>query len=296
MTDQRYRHGVHVLLSSVGRDRQALLEDSELLLYDLQLRYGRQELIPDRGLDVRYRILALAHDARRVPENRFCFGQATSCCSTVCWTRAPFSEAVTRCQTGPVLCPRDEPKHFLTSESSRGTACREREKSPRPPQALALLYMRYQALLVAKELAARAGFTDYKQICRYETAETAVSLQEGLHDLAAALGYPPEAVEALLFIGAWIEPEAEAEPSSPVPLGPEIDRSLDHAILRRPGRCWTRYGGDGPGGQEKGGRRRPGGKREGNGRRLDARLPPGPEERRRRHAELRNTGSRRAGV
>ena len=71
MTDLSFlRHGVHVLLSSVGRDRQALLEDSELLLYDLQLRYGRQELIPDRGLDVRVlessRLLMMPGGYRRI--------------------------------------------------------------------------------------------------------------------------------------------------------------------------------------------------------------------------------------
>ena len=103
-------------------------------------------------------------------------------------------------------------------------------KNPPSSQALALLYLRSKRCWSQKELAARAGLADYKQICRYETGGKPLSLRK-LHDFAAALGYPPEAVEALLFIGAWIEPEAEEELPSPVPLDPEIDRSLDHAIL-----------------------------------------------------------------
>jgi transcriptional regulator with XRE-family HTH domain len=103
-------------------------------------------------------------------------------------------------------------------------------KKPPSSQALAMLYLRSKRCWSQKELAARAGLADYKQICRYETGGKPLSLKK-LHDFAAALGYPPEAVEALLFIGAWIEPEAEAEPSSPVPLDPEVRRSLDHASL-----------------------------------------------------------------
>ena len=106
---------------------------------------------------------------------------------------------------------------------------REERKEP-SPEALALLYLRSRRYWSQKELAARMGLADYKQISRYETGEKPLSRRR-LRDFAAALGYSPEAVEALLFIHAWIEPATLAEPQSPLSLTPGEHRSLDRASL-----------------------------------------------------------------
>jgi transcriptional regulator with XRE-family HTH domain len=106
---------------------------------------------------------------------------------------------------------------------------REGRKEP-SPEALALLYLRSRRCWSQKELAAHMGLADYKQISRYETGEKQLSRRR-LRDFAAALGYSPEAVEALLFIHAWIEPDTLAEPESPLSLSPGEHRSLDRASL-----------------------------------------------------------------
>src|SRR3954451_12757576 len=106
---------------------------------------------------------------------------------------------------------------------------REGKKSP-SSQALALLYLRSRRDWSQRELADRLGWTDEKQVSRYERGGRPLS-RKTLETTAEVLGYPPEAVEALLFIGHWIEPEASEEPPSPEPLSPRVRRSIDRSCL-----------------------------------------------------------------
>jgi transcriptional regulator with XRE-family HTH domain len=106
---------------------------------------------------------------------------------------------------------------------------REGKKLP-SSQALALLYLRSKRDWSQKELADRLGVADEKQISRYERGGRPLS-RRTLDTFAAALGYSPEAVEALLFIGAWIEPESPEEPASQVALGPGVRQSIDRTSL-----------------------------------------------------------------
>lgn len=109
-------------------------------------------------------------------------------------------------------------------------------KKPPSSQALALLYLRSKRDWSQRELADRLGIADEKQISRYERGGKPLS-RKTLDAYAAVLGYPPEAVEALLFIGAWIEPEdPEEEPPSPEPLSPGARRLIDHSGLTL---AWT---------------------------------------------------------
>jgi len=103
-------------------------------------------------------------------------------------------------------------------------------KKPPSSQALALLYLRSKRDWSQKELAGRLGWTDEKQVSRYERGGRELS-RKTLEAAAEVLGYPPEAVEALLFIGRWIEPEGLEEPPLPEPLSPEVRRSIDRSCL-----------------------------------------------------------------
>jgi transcriptional regulator with XRE-family HTH domain/tetratricopeptide (TPR) repeat protein len=106
---------------------------------------------------------------------------------------------------------------------------REGKKSP-SSQALALLYLRSKRDWSQKELAGRLGWADDKQVSRYERGGRPLS-RTTLETAAEVLGYPPEAVEALLFIGRWIEPEGLEEPPSPEPLSPRVRRAIDRSCL-----------------------------------------------------------------
>lgn len=106
---------------------------------------------------------------------------------------------------------------------------REGKKQP-SSQALALLYLRSKRDWPQKELADRLGWTDEKQVSRYERGGRELS-RKTLETAVDVLGYPPEAVEALLFIGRWIEPEGLEEPPLPEPLSPEVWRSIDRSCL-----------------------------------------------------------------
>ncbi len=106
---------------------------------------------------------------------------------------------------------------------------REGKKSP-SSQALALLYLRSKRDWSQRELADRLGWADEKQVSRYERGGRPLS-RKTLETAAEVLGYPPEAVEALLFIGHWIEPEGLEEPPSPEPLSPGERRVIDRSCL-----------------------------------------------------------------
>lgn len=97
-------------------------------------------------------------------------------------------------------------------------------------EGLALLYLRSMRRWSQKELATRLGWADPKQISRYETGDNPLR-REQLDVCVAAMGYPPEAVDALLFFGGLIRAEPPEEPSSPVTLTPGERGSIDRAVL-----------------------------------------------------------------
>ncbi|HTG36261.1 MAG TPA: helix-turn-helix transcriptional regulator [Thermoanaerobaculia bacterium] len=97
-------------------------------------------------------------------------------------------------------------------------------------EGLALLYLRSMRRWSQKELATCLGWADPKQISRYETGDNPLR-REQLDVCVAAMGYPPEAVDALLFFGGLIRAEPPEEPSSPVALTGEERRAVDRAVL-----------------------------------------------------------------
>jgi transcriptional regulator with XRE-family HTH domain len=106
---------------------------------------------------------------------------------------------------------------------------REGNKPP-SSHALALSYLRSKREWSQRELADRLGVADEKLISRYERGGRPLS-RKTLDAFAAALGYPPEAVDALLFIGGWIEPDPPREPASQLALGPAVRRAIDRTSL-----------------------------------------------------------------
>ncbi|MFL6234167.1 MAG: helix-turn-helix domain-containing protein [Thermoanaerobaculia bacterium] len=105
-----------------------------------------------------------------------------------------------------------------------------KERKPPSPEALALLYMRSERGWTQRKLADRLGLTDHTQISSYERGGKPLH-RERLVSVAAVLGYPPEAVDALLRFNRWLQPSAPAEPASPVALTPGERRSLDRTVL-----------------------------------------------------------------
>ncbi len=97
------------------------------------------------------------------------------------------------------------------------------------PEALALGYLRSERGWRQKDLAARLGLSDYRQISRYESGERPLS-REMLDSIAAVLDYPREAVDALIAHHAWISGEAQ-EDDSPLALTPRESRRIDRAAL-----------------------------------------------------------------
>ncbi|HEX9940504.1 MAG TPA: hypothetical protein VGG03_00695 [Thermoanaerobaculia bacterium] len=97
-------------------------------------------------------------------------------------------------------------------------------------EALALLYLRSERGWSKKELASHHGYADDKQISRYETGEKTLH-RDHLEALAAPLGHPPEALDALVFIHRLIAPEDPQEPASPVVVTPAERRRIDRAAL-----------------------------------------------------------------
>ncbi len=103
-------------------------------------------------------------------------------------------------------------------------------KPLRSPEGLALLYLRSHRGWTQRELAARVGLADYKQVSRYEAGSKTLH-REKLDAYAAVLGYSPEAVDALLLVFHWLAPVAAQAPHSPVALTPEEQRSIDRTSL-----------------------------------------------------------------
>ena len=84
-------------------------------------------------------------------------------------------------------------------------------------EALALRYLRAECGWSKEELAEALGFSDARLILRYERGDKPLS-RDYLDFLVAPMGYPPEAVDALLFVHGLVAPEPVEEPVSPVAL------------------------------------------------------------------------------
>src|SRR5436305_6037185 len=141
-----------------------------------------------------------------------------------------LSESRDRSGAAPNFCRKDGSKGSLNPEAIREGLMPREGKKPPSSQALALLYLRSKRDWSQKELAGRLGWADDKQVSRYERGGRELS-RKTLETAAEVLGYPPEAVEALLFIGHWIEPGGLEEPPLPEPLSPEVRRSIDRSCL-----------------------------------------------------------------
>jgi transcriptional regulator with XRE-family HTH domain len=105
-----------------------------------------------------------------------------------------------------------------------------KERKPPSSEGLTLLYLRSKRGWTQKELAARLGFNDDSLISRYETGGQQLS-HRTLVSFAAVLGYPPEAVDALLSLQSWLQPTQPVEPSSPVDLTSRERLALHRTVL-----------------------------------------------------------------
>lgn len=103
-------------------------------------------------------------------------------------------------------------------------------------EALALIYLREERRWSLKELAKAKGLGDYRKISRYETGEIPLSRRE-LDSMAELMGYPREAVDALLFIHSLVSPSSREESARPAALTPEELRRIDRAVITD---GWTR--------------------------------------------------------
>lgn len=103
-------------------------------------------------------------------------------------------------------------------------------KKPLNSHALALLHMRSARDCSQRELADRMGWADEKMVSRYERGAKPLS-RKTLDACAAALGYPPEAVDLLLAIDAWIDFFEEEPPPESEPFSPEVRLSMGLSAL-----------------------------------------------------------------
>jgi transcriptional regulator with XRE-family HTH domain len=107
------------------------------------------------------------------------------------------------------------------------------ERKKLSAEALALIYLREARRWTQRELASAKGHTGtHKLISRYENGVVSLSRPE-LDAMAALMGYPREAVDALLFTDSLVHPASPAESS----LTPEELRRIDRAVIAAE---WTR--------------------------------------------------------
>jgi transcriptional regulator with XRE-family HTH domain len=106
-----------------------------------------------------------------------------------------------------------------------------------PPSAtgLALQYLRTLRGLTRPALAKLLGWADASLIGRYERGDEELS-EERLRHIAGVLGYPPEAVDVLLFAETVIARPLSPTPPSPVALGEEESRELTRTAMAA---AWT---------------------------------------------------------
>ena len=103
-------------------------------------------------------------------------------------------------------------------------------KATLTPEALALVYLRTLRGWTQKQLSEALGFSDVKLLSRYERGEKPLS-REALERLIAPLGYPTEALDALVFVHRLIAPNPQQEAASPVALTLEEIRRVNDAAL-----------------------------------------------------------------
>jgi transcriptional regulator with XRE-family HTH domain len=114
-------------------------------------------------------------------------------------------------------------------------APRKKKRKPPSPEALILLYLRSRRGWTQKELGDRLGLGDHARISRFERGEKPLH-REKLIEFAAALGYPPEAVDLLLEVHQWLEAlRNPVEPSSPADLTVEEQRAVHRTVLAATG-------------------------------------------------------------
>src|SRR5215203_3642025 len=119
--------------------------------------------------------------------------------------RAEFSGSVSRKQDG---------RHSVLWNYLRSLFMPGRKLSP---EALALLYLRAERRWSKRQLASALGFSDEKQLSRYESGDKPLR-RENLDSMAAGLGHSSEAVDALLFVHSLISPDEPPASLSPVAL------------------------------------------------------------------------------
>jgi tetratricopeptide (TPR) repeat protein len=105
-----------------------------------------------------------------------------------------------------------------------------------PAEALALIYLREARHWTQTRLATAKGHSSHHLISRYENGKESLSRAE-LHDMAALLGFPRDAVEALLLTYSLVIPPNPDESGSLVELTPEELRRIDRTVLAD---GWTR--------------------------------------------------------
>lgn len=96
-------------------------------------------------------------------------------------------------------------------------------------EALTLLYLRSFANVPQRVVAARAGYSSDKVVSRFESGATALD-RERLDEMLAPFGFPPEAVDWLLFTHTMISFLVEDGGPEPGPL--RLDRDERRGIAR----------------------------------------------------------------
>lgn len=97
-------------------------------------------------------------------------------------------------------------------------------------EALALVYLRTLCGWTQKELVASMGISDDRQVSRYERGELPLR-RETLETFAAVMGYPPEALDGLLFVYRLCVADSEDAAASPVALSPDERHRIARAAL-----------------------------------------------------------------
>jgi tetratricopeptide (TPR) repeat protein len=97
-------------------------------------------------------------------------------------------------------------------------------------EALALTYLRQGRRWTQSRLARARGHGSFRLISRYESEDKALSREE-LYHLAALMGYPREAVDALLFVHSLVSPPPPVEAAMPGALTPEEIQRIDRAVI-----------------------------------------------------------------
>ncbi len=110
------------------------------------------------------------------------------------------------------------------------------DRTKLPAEALTLIYLREASRWTQKELAEAKGHGNFRIISRYESGGRPLSREE-LYDMAALMGYPSEAVDAVLFTWSLVNPPELEESGTPYGLTPDELRRIDRAVIAD---GWTR--------------------------------------------------------